>query len=118
MKIGIIGAGISGLTAAWLLQEDHEVYLFERNDYWGGHARSLVVNWQGAAVTVDPGAQNFSSQMYPCFIELLRILDVPTLPTPMRIAMFDTTTSAFAVPRVPSSRASVLELTAGLPAAG
>ncbi len=87
MKIGIIGAGISGLTAAWLLQEDHEVYLFERNDHWGGHARSLVVNWQGAEVTVDPGAQNFSTQMYPCFIELLRILGVPTLPTPMRIAI-------------------------------
>ncbi len=87
MKIGIIGGGISGLTAAWLLQDEHEVHLFERNDFWGGHAHSIVVKWEDKEVTVDPGAQNFSTEMYPCFTELLRILSVATQPRPMLIAI-------------------------------
>lgn len=87
MRIGVIGAGISGLTATWLLNEEHEVHLFEKKDSLGGHAHSITVPWAGHALTVDPGAQNFSTQMYPCFLELLRILGVQTQFTPMRIVL-------------------------------
>ena len=37
MKIAIIGGGTAGLTAAWLLEQDHEILLFERHDQLGGH---------------------------------------------------------------------------------
>ena len=40
MKIAIIGSGISGLTAAYLLNDEHELTLFEANDYIGGHTHT------------------------------------------------------------------------------
>ena len=40
MKIAIIGTGISGLTAAYLLNKKHEVTVFEKNNYIGGHTHT------------------------------------------------------------------------------
>ncbi len=40
MKIAIIGTGISGLTAAYLLSRKHQVEVFEKNDYIGGHTHT------------------------------------------------------------------------------
>ncbi len=48
MKIAIIGAGIAGLSAALLLDAEHEVVVFERNDYLGGHGE-----WQRVRVWVE-----------------------------------------------------------------
>ncbi|MFW2479890.1 MAG: FAD-dependent oxidoreductase, partial [Lentimonas sp.] len=42
-RIAVVGCGVAGLTAAWLLQRKHEVHLFEKNDYAGGHTRTLKV---------------------------------------------------------------------------
>ena len=43
MKIAIIGSGISGLTAAYLLNKKHEITIFESNDYIGGHTHTHSV---------------------------------------------------------------------------
>ena len=43
LKIAVVGCGVSGLTAAWLLSREHDVHLFEKNDYAGGHTRTLKV---------------------------------------------------------------------------
>ncbi|GIR29940.1 MAG: hypothetical protein CM15mP44_2230 [Candidatus Neomarinimicrobiota bacterium] len=40
MKIAIIGSGISGLTASYLLNRKHDITLFEKNDYIGGHTHT------------------------------------------------------------------------------
>ena len=42
-RIAVIGAGVSGLTAAWLLSEHHDVELFEAADYAGGHTNTELV---------------------------------------------------------------------------
>jgi predicted NAD/FAD-binding protein len=76
MRIGIIGAGVSGLVASWLLHEAHEVVLFERNDYLGGHAHTLTVEHAGRSVAVDTAFQHFSHQLYPTFVRLLELLGV------------------------------------------
>lgn len=55
MRIAIIGTGISGLTSAYLLSEDHEVVVFEANDYVGGHTNTVDVALNGQQYAVDTG---------------------------------------------------------------
>ena len=43
MKIAIIGTGISGLTAAYMLHREHDVHVFEANNYIGGHTNTILV---------------------------------------------------------------------------
>ena len=79
MKIGIIGAGISGLGAAYLLSPDHDVTLFEKNNYIGGHSRTIDVKTRPAtsAVSVDTGFIVFNDWNYPHLFGLFDALDVP-----------------------------------------
>lgn len=76
MKIAIIGAGISGLTAAYVLQRNHEVELFEANDYVGGHTCTVDVEQHGRSYAVDTGFVVFNRTTYPNFIQLLDQLGV------------------------------------------
>ena len=48
MKIAVVGSGISGLSAAYLLSRVHDVTIFEKNDYLGGHTRTVIVRPDGA----------------------------------------------------------------------
>ena len=43
-KIAVIGGGVAGIVAAYLLQQEHEVTLFEQNDYLGGHTHTLEIS--------------------------------------------------------------------------
>ena len=43
LKIAVIGSGISGLSASWELSKHHDIHLFEKNSYYGGHANTLKV---------------------------------------------------------------------------
>ena len=43
MRIAIVGDGITGLSTAWLLNQRHPVTLYERNDYFGGHSNTRLV---------------------------------------------------------------------------
>lgn len=89
MKIAIIGAGGAGLLAAWLLEERHDVTLFERETRVGGHAQTWVVlpdraqavklANNGEKVAASPGFHFFSRRMYPRFIRLLEHLNLPLL---------------------------------------
>lgn len=72
MKIAVIGAGISGLTAAWVLSRRHDVVLFEANDYAGGHANTVRVSGENGPVPVDTGFIVFNELNYP---NLCRIFD-------------------------------------------
>ncbi|NQZ13926.1 MAG: FAD-dependent oxidoreductase, partial [Alphaproteobacteria bacterium] len=49
MKIAIIGAGISGLGAAYLLNAHHDITVYEKNAYIGGHSRTIEVPTGGLA---------------------------------------------------------------------
>jgi uncharacterized protein with NAD-binding domain and iron-sulfur cluster len=65
MRIAIIGTGISGLTAAYFLSEDHEVVVFEANDYVGGHTNTVDVSLNGQQYAVDTGFIVFNEKTYP-----------------------------------------------------
>jgi predicted NAD/FAD-binding protein len=87
MKIAVIGAGISGLSAAWLLKQQHEVTLFEAGDYLGGHTHTVDVEMAGARFPVDTGFLVFNHRTYPNLTALFRELKVDTVASDMSFAV-------------------------------
>ncbi len=77
-RVAIVGAGISGLTAAYLLRETHHVTLFEREAKAGGHARTIAVPTPEGEVGVDTGFIVYNDRTYPGFRALLADLAVET----------------------------------------
>lgn len=75
-KIAIIGSGISGLTCAYLLNSQHEIHLFEANDYLGGHTQTTDIDVNGTTYPVNTGFIVFNDWTYPNFIELMKQLGV------------------------------------------
>lgn len=75
-KIAIVGAGVSGLTTAWLLAQHHEVTLFEAGNYAGGHTNTRPVELGGRTWPVNTGFIVFNDWTYPNFIKLMERLGV------------------------------------------
>ncbi len=87
MKIAIIGSGIAGLTAAWRLHRDHDITVFEANDYIGGHTATVDVDVQGRSYAIDTGFIVFNDWTYPNFIALLDELGVAWQPSNMSFSL-------------------------------
>ena len=87
MKIAIIGAGISGLTAAYYLTRNHEVTVFEVADKVGGHTATVDVSHKGSQYAIDTGFIVFNDWTYPNFIELMDELGVDSEPTEMSFSV-------------------------------
>jgi len=75
-RVAVIGAGVSGLTAAWLLAEKHEVHIFEAAGYAGGHTNTEQVEAGGRAWPVNTGFIVFNDWTYPNFIRLMDRLGI------------------------------------------
>lgn len=75
-KIAVIGSGIAGLTAAHVLSREHQVSLFEANDYLGGHTHTQDVELAGKHYPVNTGFIVFNDWTYPNFIKLMDQLGV------------------------------------------
>lgn len=83
MKIAIIGSGISGLGAAYMLHPHHDITIFEKNDYIGGHSRTVIAKTDGGDVPVDTGFIVFNKKNYPLLTALFKHLNVPIKETDM-----------------------------------
>ena len=83
MKIAIIGSGISGLTCAYYLQNNHDISLFEANDYVGGHTHTHDIDLAGKTYAIDTGFIVFNDWTYPNFIKLMDELNVSSQPSSM-----------------------------------
>ncbi|MDX2197953.1 MAG: FAD-dependent oxidoreductase [Phycisphaerae bacterium] len=94
MRIAIIGAGISGLTAAFLLQHDHDLTIYEAADWIGGHSHTVEVpdldaRGKPRSVPIDTGFIVFNEWTYPNFCKLLARLGVESIPSDMSFSVRD-----------------------------
>jgi predicted NAD/FAD-binding protein len=75
-SVAVVGAGVAGLTAAWLLQRKYRVELFERNPYAGGHTRTVTVeDGPDAGTPVDMGFIVMNHRNYPVLTRVFEQLD-------------------------------------------
>lgn len=77
-RIAVIGSGIAGMSAAWLLSQRHDVILYEKNDRLGGHANTVLVNTSLGATPVDTGFIVFNDVTYPNLVALFEHFSVST----------------------------------------
>lgn len=89
MRIAVIGAGVSGLVAAYKLDRHHHVTVYEANDYPGGHSNTVEVAFRGERHVIDTGFIVFNDTTYPNFIRLLDELAIATQPTQMSFSVRD-----------------------------
>lgn len=85
--IAVVGAGISGLSAAWLLSRRYEVTLFEREPRLGGHSNTVDVARASGRTPVDTGFIVYNTQSYPNLIALFDHLGVATARSDMSFAV-------------------------------
>jgi predicted NAD/FAD-binding protein len=86
MSIAVIGSGISGMAAAWLLSQRHRVTVYEKDDRMGGHTNTVMVQDDAKQVPVDTGFIVYNERNYPNLVALFDFLRVNTEPADMSFA--------------------------------
>jgi predicted NAD/FAD-binding protein len=87
MKIAIIGSGISGLTSAYYLHSEHDITIYEANNYIGGHTATVDVTLNGKSYSVDTGFIVYNDRTYPNFIKLMQQIGVNGKATEMSFSV-------------------------------
>lgn len=86
-RIAVIGTGISGLSAAWLLAKNHDVIVYEADDRIGGHSNTVEIEAEGRRIAVDTGFIVYNEPCYPNLTALFAHLGVETVATDMSFAV-------------------------------
>ena len=87
MRIAVVGSGISGLAAAWVLSRSHAVTLFEAEARLGGHTHTVDVTLEGKTCGVDTGFLVFNEATYPNLVPMLEMLGVPRARSEMTFSL-------------------------------
>ncbi|MGB5602013.1 MAG: FAD-dependent oxidoreductase, partial [Gammaproteobacteria bacterium] len=87
MKIAVIGTGIAGNVAAYKLSKDHDVMVYEANDYIGGHTHTHDVMFQNRHYAIDTGFIVYNYRTYPAFTQLLEEMSVDVQATNMSFSV-------------------------------
>ncbi len=88
-NIAIIGSGIAGLTSAYLLSREHNVTVFEKNNYIGGHTATKDITLNGENHAIDTGFIVCNDRTYPNFLTLLSQLQVAIKETEMSFSVLN-----------------------------
>lgn len=86
LNIAVIGTGIAGMSAAWLLHQDHRITVFEENSYIGGHSNTVDALCKHGATPVDTGFIVYNEANYPNLTALFKHLGVETKESEMSFA--------------------------------
>ena len=89
MRIAIIGTGIAGNVAAYMLREKHDISVFEASCYVGGHTNTIDVVEGNRTVPVDTGFIVFNEHTYPNFIRLLDEIGQRSKPSNMSFSVHE-----------------------------
>lgn len=87
MKIAVVGSGISGMGAAWLLSKKYEVHLYEADSRLGGHAHTVDVEEGTSKLPVDTGFLVYNELTYPNLIGFFKALGVETIGSDMSLSI-------------------------------
>ncbi len=87
MRIAVVGAGITGLSAAWLASTGHDVTLFEAEPRLGGHSNTVDVEAPEGSIPIDTGFIVYNPPAYPNLVALFAHLNVETRPSNMSFAV-------------------------------
>lgn len=89
LKIAVIGAGVAGITASYLLQHQHDITLYEKNDYIGGHTHTIIIeDGPDAGTPVDTGFIVLNDRTYPLLTALFSQLGVSITETDMSFSYY------------------------------
>lgn len=86
-RVAVVGSGISGLSAAWLLAPEAHVTLFESAARAGGHTNTVDVSLEGLVHPVDTGFLVFNRRTYPNLCALFEVLGVSSVETEMSFSV-------------------------------
>ena len=87
LRIAVIGAGVTGLSAAWLLSTRHRVTLYEAEPRLGGHSNTVMVDCEDGRIPVDTGFIVYNELTYPNLVALFDFLGVRTKASDMSFAV-------------------------------
>jgi predicted NAD/FAD-binding protein len=87
MRIAVVGTGIAGNTAAYMLRKDHDITVYEASSYVGGHTNTIDVPEGGRNIAVDTGFIVFNDRTYPNFIRLLDDIGQESQPSIMSFSV-------------------------------
>jgi predicted NAD/FAD-binding protein len=87
LRIAVIGSGVSGLSAAWLLGSRHQVTLYESAPRLGGHSNTVMVDAASGRIPVDTGFIVYNERTYPNLVALFEHFGVPTKASDMSFAV-------------------------------
>ena len=86
-RLAIVGSGIAGLGAAWLLRNHYAIILYEQQPHLGGHTNTITIDENGRSVPIDTGFMVFNHVTYPNLTRLFTELNVATKRTEMSFSV-------------------------------
>ncbi len=87
LAVAVVGSGIAGLAAAWLLHRRHNVTLYEQDSKLGGHCNTVEIQGAGGNIAVDTGFIVYNTINYPNLVALFEHLGVATHPSEMSFSV-------------------------------